>query len=218
MIAIREKTTLFNVLMTLYKSALYLLWNQQDIVVGTPVSGRTNQQFAGTMGMFVNTLAIRSKADGAMTFKEYLDQIKETMQQALEHQAYPLDELIETLGTPTTAGHSPLFRFMFAYEIAIPTEFKINELKVVTDENISDGSAMIDLSFVILEDATHGRIQIEYNTSQFRRETVQFLFETFNQITEIVLHDYHIRLDEIYTPNFSDNGSVWNDQQFEFNF
>ncbi|MCP1132754.1 amino acid adenylation domain-containing protein [Paenibacillus polysaccharolyticus] len=218
MIAIREKTTLFNVLMTLYKSALYLLWNQQDIVVGTPVSGRTNQQFAGTMGMFVNTLAIRSKADGAMTFKEYLDQIKETMQQALEHQAYPLDELIETLGTPTTAGHSPLFRFMFAYEIAIPTEFKINELKVVTDENISDGSAMIDLSFVILEDATQGRIQIEYNTSQFRRETVQFLFETFNQITEIVLHDYHIRLDEIYTPNFSDNGSVWNDQQFEFNF
>lgn len=213
-----KKTTLFNVLLTLYKCTLHLLWGSEDIVVGTPVSGRVDQEFSDTMGMFVNTLPVRSKPHGSMNYNDYLNHIKMVMQEALKHQLYPLDKLVEELGIATVPGRSPLFRFMFAYEVCRPSVFYIDELKIVANETMDDGSAMMDLSFVILESPTGTEIQVEYDTSQFSKDMVEYIVETFVEIAGQVRDDHDIKLNQIKIRQQNESEGGWNTQQFEFDF
>ncbi|WDQ32372.1 amino acid adenylation domain-containing protein [Paenibacillus marchantiae] len=213
-----KKTTLFNVLLTLYKCTLHLLWGSEDIVVGTPVSGRVEQEFSDTMGMFVNTLPVRSKPHGSMNYNDYLNQIKMIMQEALKHQLYPLDKLVEELGIATAPGRSPLFRFMFSYEVCRPSVFYIDELKIVANETMDDGSAMMDLTFGILESPTGTEIQVEYDTSQFSKDMVEYIVETFVEIASQVRDDHDIKLNQIKIKQQNESEGEWNTQQFEFDF
>lgn len=88
----------FNILLSKYAS-------QEDLIVGSPVAGRTHPDLHNIPGMFVNTLALRNRPEGEKTFKEFLQEVKETSLQGFAKQDYPLEELIEKL--PFFAGYKP---------------------------------------------------------------------------------------------------------------
>ncbi|MFA7746287.1 condensation domain-containing protein, partial [Salinicoccus roseus] len=82
---------------------------QGDIVVGTPIAGRPHADLEPIIGMFDNTLAIRTAPMAEKTFLDYITETKETMLKAFEHQEYPFEELVEKLGVKRDLSRNPLF-------------------------------------------------------------------------------------------------------------
>src|SRR6202042_3248572 len=78
----RQGATLYMTLLAAFKVLLYQYSGQEDICVGTPVAGRNQQELEGLIGFFINTLALRSRLRGNMSFTELLQEIKDTTLEA----------------------------------------------------------------------------------------------------------------------------------------
>ncbi|MBQ1467882.1 MAG: AMP-binding protein, partial [Solobacterium sp.] len=101
--------------MILLSSAMVLLGKysrQEDIVIGTPISGRTHKDTEKMLGMFINTLAMRGRPEGKKTYLEFLSEIKETCLRAYENQEYPFEELVEAVDVVRDMSRNPLFDVM----------------------------------------------------------------------------------------------------------
>lgn len=118
------------VLLSAYSILLSIYSGQKDIVVGTPVAGRSRADLQPLIGMFVNIIPLRSLPENQKTFIDYLAEVKETALSAFENQDYLFDELIRKLNVSRDAGRNPLFDASFALQnmdTAIP---EIDELSI----------------------------------------------------------------------------------------
>ncbi len=113
----QEGCSLFTVLLAAVKLLLYRYTGQQDIIVGVPVAGRDHADLEQQVGYYVNAVALRTNfQDGAVSFTNYLQQIKDRLLQCYAHQVYPLDQLVEDLDIQTERSRSPVFDVMINYE------------------------------------------------------------------------------------------------------
>ncbi|MCP4146735.1 MAG: SDR family NAD(P)-dependent oxidoreductase, partial [bacterium] len=116
----RERgTTLYMSLLTLYYLFISKITNQEDIIVGTPVSGRKHFGLERIIGMFVNTVALRSFPTGEKTFDQFAGEVSEGAIKAFENQEYPFEDLVENLSLTRDTGRNPLFDVMFVYETLV---------------------------------------------------------------------------------------------------
>jgi amino acid adenylation domain-containing protein len=104
------------VLLSVFNILLSRLSNQEDIIVGTPVAGRRHADLEPIIGMFVNTLALRSHPIGEKTFRQFLSEVKTQTLEAFENQDYQFEELVEQVEVKRDAGRNPLFDVMFLDE------------------------------------------------------------------------------------------------------
>ncbi|WP_262947050.1 condensation domain-containing protein [Xenorhabdus indica] len=88
-------TTLFMMLLTAYKALLFRLTTQEDLVVGVPIANRHYQGIEKTIGLFVNTVAIRSQCTPEMPFNDFLEIVKNNTLDAYEHQDIPFERVVE---------------------------------------------------------------------------------------------------------------------------
>ncbi|MCP4218698.1 MAG: amino acid adenylation domain-containing protein, partial [bacterium] len=119
----RREVTLFMVLAALYSLLLSKLGNTEDVVFGIPTAGRSHRQLEPLIGLFVNTLALRFRPEGKKEFELYLEEVKNRTLRAFENQEYPLERLIDRLGSSLErdAGRSALFDTMMALQdIGLP--------------------------------------------------------------------------------------------------
>ncbi|MBF2047252.1 MAG: hypothetical protein IGS54_07795 [Elainella sp. C42_A2020_010] len=108
-----EGITLYMSLLAAFQVLLYRYTGQEDVVIGTPASGRSQTEFAKTVGFFINMIALRSNLAGNPTFTELLTQVRQTVLEALAHQSYPAPVLIERLGMNRDLSQPGLFRASF---------------------------------------------------------------------------------------------------------
>ncbi len=172
----------FNVLLSRYSG-------QEDIIVGTPSAGRTHSDLDNTIGMFVNTLAIRNNINKEMSFKELLEEVKETTLGAFENQDYQLDELIEKLNIKRESGRNPLFDFMFVMQNLDLKENKVGSLDINSFEP-NFGVSKFDLSLIITEEENETHGIIEYSTDLFKRESIERLQKHFQNSLEFNFRRY----------------------------
>src|SRR4029077_1491547 len=91
----REEATLFMTLLAAFQSLLHRYSGQNDIVVGTPIAGRTSVEVEALIGFFVNMLVLRTDASGDPTFRELLGRAKRVAFNAYAHQDVPFEKLVE---------------------------------------------------------------------------------------------------------------------------
>ena len=103
------------------------LSGNEDIVTGSPVSGRTSH-FLDTVGMFVNTIALGSKPEGTKSVMQLMQEIRDTSISAIDNQNYPFGELVKKLGIDT-AGRNPLFDVMLSYQSFEMTDITFGDEK-----------------------------------------------------------------------------------------
>ncbi|WP_198299658.1 MupA/Atu3671 family FMN-dependent luciferase-like monooxygenase [Tumebacillus avium] len=115
-LAQEQGVTLYTLLLTAYQVLLHRYSGQEDIVVGSPMAGRSKGQFAKTVGYFVNPVALRAQVSGDMPFADLLAKGKTTVLQALDHQAYPFALLVENLQPQRDPSYSPLFQVIFSLQ------------------------------------------------------------------------------------------------------
>lgn len=115
-LASAHKTTVFNVMLSLWHLVLHKYSDRSDIRVGIPVAGRTQPETTVMQGCFINNLVTSSKFESDMSFASLLLQIKTFNEQALARQNVPFEVLVEALGVTGNLQHHPLYQTSFNFQ------------------------------------------------------------------------------------------------------
>lgn len=160
---------------TYFLSAFYILLSKyadtEDIIIGTPMSGRNHGNYFHTIGMFVNTIAMRNQPSADKTICNFVGEVKEQVLTALENQDYPLGDLIQKLKISSYDGN-PLFRVMFAYQ-----DKKLEKI-VFADKKIQlypieTNVSKYDLTFNIIPYGNETLLNVEYASALYFESTIQ---------------------------------------------
>ncbi|HEX7314138.1 MAG TPA: amino acid adenylation domain-containing protein [Pyrinomonadaceae bacterium] len=177
--------TLFMVLLAAFDVLLYRYTGRTDVVVGTPVAGRNRREVENLIGFFVNTLALRTKLDGPVSFRELLRRVRETTVGAFAHQELPFERVVDELRPERDTSHAPLFQVMFALQNASDDELELTGVGVEELE-AETGAAKLDLRLSALEfDGLS--ISIRYSTDLFDAPRIRLMLEHYRVLLEGVV-------------------------------
>ncbi|MFB7816379.1 amino acid adenylation domain-containing protein [Paenibacillus chitinolyticus] len=195
-LAANSGTTLYMVLLAAYFALLSQYTGQDEIIVGTPVSGRRHADTEAAVGMFVNTLALRGRMQASQSFAELLQHVKALALAAFERQDYPFDELLDKLNPVRDLSRNPVFdtMFMFQNEAVQPSRAGALTYKI---EEINPGISKFDFSLQVTKDPTDGetlQCTWEYAVRLFVPETIRLLAKRYIRILEVVSADPAVRL------------------------
>ncbi len=178
--------TLFMTLMAGVNGLLSRYTNTRDIILGTPVAGRAHSDLESQIGLYLNTLAIRTKFEETSTFEELLAIEKETLLNAYSHQEYPFDSLIEVLEIKRDLSRSALFDALVVFqnqrELLASSELQVAGVDITSYEGTKKSFSKFDLSFAFLEVEDQLLLHIEYNTDIYELDFIERLsvhFENF---------------------------------------
>lgn len=186
----------------MYLSALIILMgkysNQEDIVIGTPISGRVHHDTESMIGMFVNTLAMRGRPEKNKKFSHFLQEIKNTSINAYENQEYPFEELVESVGVQRDMSRNPLFDVLLVLQNNESSDLILNGNNAIalTYEN---KVAKFDLTFSISEKELCKEIELEYCTELFKNETAYNMLQHYIKVLDEVTSDPEIVISNIST-------------------
>lgn len=188
--------TLYMVMMAAYSILLSRYASQEDIVIGSPTMGRTHADVLQTVGMFVNTLALRVKPEGTKTFDQFLCEVKQTTLQAFEHQDYPYEELIEKLGLRRDLSRNPLFDTVFTLQNLGIEELALDGL-TVSSRSWDGRMSKFDLTLTVTENDRGMSIEAEYAAKLLKAGTIERLMTHYIEVLRSVVVSRHIKLEDI---------------------
>ncbi|MFF2886147.1 amino acid adenylation domain-containing protein [Paenibacillus sp. NPDC057967] len=191
----KHEATLFMTLLSLFKVLLYRYTGVSDIIVGFPISGRHLPGTEHAIGVFVNTLPLRTGVSGLQTFAELLGEVRKTALNAYENQDVPFDRLVETIKPERNLSHNPLFQVLFTYQNALPP-IRTGD-RSITYEAIDGGTSKFDLSLDIFEGPDGPTCIFEYNTDLYDRDRIVRMAEHFQVLAEAVTGDESCRIAEL---------------------
>nr|P0C064.2 RecName: Full=Gramicidin S synthase 2; AltName: Full=Gramicidin S synthase II; Includes: RecName: Full=ATP-dependent proline adenylase; Short=ProA; AltName: Full=Proline activase; Includes: RecName: Full=ATP-dependent valine adenylase; Short=ValA; AltName: Full=Valine activase; Includes: RecName: Full=ATP-dependent ornithine adenylase; Short=OrnA; AltName: Full=Ornithine activase; Includes: RecName: Full=ATP-dependent leucine adenylase; Short=LeuA; AltName: Full=Leucine activase [Brevibacillus b len=197
-VATETGTTLYMVLLAAYNVLLSKYSGQEDIIVGTPIVGRSHTDLENIVGMFVNTLAMRNKPEGEKTFKAFVSEIKQNALAAFENQDYPFEELIEKLEIQRDLSRNPLFDTLFSLQNIGEESFELAELTCKPFDLVSKlEHAKFDLSLVAVEKEEEIAFGLQYCTKLYKEKTVEQLAQHFIQIVKAIVENPDVKLSDI---------------------
>ena len=157
-----------------------------DICVGIPVSGRTTK-FLNTIGMFVNTIALRSNIDGNLTVNSLMQSLKDDSISAINNQNYPFNELVNKLGI-SNPNRNPIFDVMFAYQSDSMTHITFDDKKA-TALPVTLAGVKCDMTFNIFQRTEDVVLMVEYSTDLFKEKTVNRFIQAYKDILSQCLNE-----------------------------
>ncbi|NVO09465.1 MAG: amino acid adenylation domain-containing protein [Bacteroidales bacterium] len=170
--------------------------NLDDILIASPVSGRSNPDIQKMIGMFVNMLIMRNFPRKDRTFREFLNEVKKNSIEAFKNQDYPFEDLIKKLEIYGNMGRNPLLHVVFAMQNMENEEFELEGIKI-TPYDYEYKNAQFDLLFVAIEMGDEISIKIEYSTELFSEPTIIKMKERFLEILKQVIEFENIEISKI---------------------
>ncbi|WP_053002644.1 non-ribosomal peptide synthetase, partial [Kordia jejudonensis] len=178
--------TLFMTLLSAYKILLYRYTQQTDITVGTPIANREQEEIAGLVGFFINTIVLRNQLNTNEDFNSLLQQVKQTCLSAYTHQDVPFERIVDHLAVERDQSRSPLFQTMFIFQNTEEIgEMNLGESSVETVAT-THTTAQFDLLFTAMETASEIAIHIEYVTALFKEETIARIAKHFENLLKSI--------------------------------
>lgn len=194
---VRENdATLFMVLLAGFKVLLYKYSGQEDIIVGTPVSGRNRTELLNIVGMFVNVLAIRSNPRGDKTFKNFLGELKKITVDAFDNQDFQFEELIEVLNVRRDTSRNPIFDVMFSIENIESKNISIDSVEI-EDYKRENTISKFDLTLNAVENTDNIYFSFEYCKKLFRKDTIERMANHYINILKSITNKPDIELDKL---------------------
>lgn len=186
-IARSNNTTLFNLFFTAFLILIKKMYQQDDVIVGVPSSGRNRADTQSTIGMFVNTLPIRSTASNKMSFKDMLSITKEDLIFAIKNQDYPLEQIIDNTHSQTFSHKNALFDTLFVWNEGFNEDLDSENIKW-KKRNVNRQKCIIDLMFLFNEEKNHLDCSIEYSTELFKNTTIESIANSFDEIIKQIVN------------------------------
>jgi len=182
----REGATLFMTLLAAFNVLLLRYTGRKDIVIGSPVAGRSKSVTEGLIGFFVNVLALRIKLDDNPTFYELLKQVRAVTLDAYTHQDLPFEKLIEELHPDRNQNYAPLYNVMFVFQNAPMSTLELPGLALSLID-VEKGTAKLDLSVYAGETSRGVALAMTYNTDLFNRQTIIQMLSRFQTLLENIV-------------------------------
>ncbi|NDB84454.1 MAG: non-ribosomal peptide synthetase, partial [Alphaproteobacteria bacterium] len=181
-----QGTTLFMTLLGAFQVLLYRYTGQEDIVIGSPIANRHYKEIEELIGFFINTLALRGKLRGELTFYEVLSQVKETTLNAYAHQDVPFEQLVDHLQVTRKINCNPVFQVVFVLQNTGNTNF---ELEGIESRFVGSDTALskFDLSLFGREVEDGLILSFEYAKDLFKSETIERLARHFVCLLEEIV-------------------------------
>ena len=183
----REGVTLFMALLAAFDVLLYRWSGQADLVVGTPIAGRTRTETEGLIGLFVNTLAMRATLEDELTFRALLARTREGCLGAYAHQDMPFERLVAELDSERDMSRTPLFQVLFALQNAPPEQTTATPASTPPALRrrgmaLDGGTAKFDLTFALREGPRGISGVMEYATDLFDGATIERMLVGFRAL------------------------------------
>lgn len=182
----KQGATLFMTLMAGVNALLYRYTGQQDIIIGMPIAGREHPDLENQIGLYLNTLAIRTKLEENITFRALVQKEKDLLLSAYEHQIYPFDELVGKLNLKRNTSRSALFDVLVVFQ-------NQNQLKLGNTDQYIKGlqaesydyhkkTSQFDVSYTFTEEEEQLGLMIEYNTDIYDDSLIHRMFIHFENL------------------------------------
>jgi len=209
-----EGATLYMAVLAAFAVLLARYGGSQDVVVGTPIAGRTRKEVEEMVGLFMNTLVLRTDLSGDPTFRELVGRVRETVLGAWEHQGVPFARVIAELQPERSLSHSTLFQVLFQLdnnaEVAEggspPAGLRMAELSRDAD------TAKLDLALLL--NAHSGGITggLQYSADLFERGTAARMVEHVERLLAQVAADPDRRVSRLELISRAERARVvgWN--------
>ncbi len=200
--------TLYMVLLSVFQIVLSYHTGQEDLLVGSPMVGRSRAEFEGIVGLFTNPVVLRANLSGNPTFLEFLGQVRQTVLAALEHQDFPTVLMVERLRPSRDLSRPPLCQVMFVLdkphrlaEQGAPTfeaggtGLRMNPGGLVLESfPLERRAATLDLVLLIIETPESLSASMRYNTDLFDPSTIARMSGYFETLLRHVVGQPATRL------------------------
>ncbi|ASF29003.1 peptide synthetase [Bacillus amyloliquefaciens] len=193
-LAQKAGTTLYTVLLAAYKVLLHKYTGQEDIVVGTPASGRNHPDVENIIGIFIQTIGIRTKPLANRKFTDYLEEVKRQTLDAFENQDYPFDRLVEKLKRETT-GKS-LFNTMFVFQNIEFHEIRHDECTFKVKER-NPGVSLYDLMLTVEDAGQQIEMHFDFKPGQFEKDTIEQITRHYVSILKSLVKQPEMTLSSV---------------------
>ena len=194
-----KQGTLFVGLLAIWKILLRKYSGQEDIIMGSPVSGRDHLDLQDQIGFYVNTLALRNTVDTTQNFDAFFEGIKQRTLQSFEHQMYPFDKLVEHLSISRDMSRNPVFDIF----LTLQNTGEVNEnLNISPDlyntiEDAGGELAKFDVSIHFKEVGKGLYFQITYNTEVYEETMIRQLMNHYKALTANLLATPTTTIDDV---------------------
>ena len=181
-------------------SAFYILLHkystQNDVIIGSPVAGRTNPDLSKVYGYFVNPLPLCANFEGDPTFKELLKQVQGSVFAGLENQEYPFALLVDRLSLEHDPSRSAIFQVMFVYLVHRLEQVGVDGNSIAADVAlpvhylaIPEEEGQFDITMSIYEENGEFHGAFKYNTDLFYEATIARMAGHYNALLEEIIED-----------------------------
>ncbi len=191
-----EHATLFMTLLGAFEILLHRYTGQTDIVVGTPIAGRTRVEVEELIGFFVNMLVMRTDASGDPTFREFLGRVAKVAFDAYDHQDVPFEKLVGELHPHRDPARNPFFQVVFALQNVPRPSPSIGQVKL-TRLSTQKPFTRFDLE-VHVQEVEDGLVcRFIYNSTLFDAPTIARMKEHFRVLLDAIVADPNVRLSQL---------------------
>ncbi|MFJ4011024.1 amino acid adenylation domain-containing protein [Streptomyces sp. NPDC090026] len=169
---------------------LHRLGGDDDITLGSPIAGRTDEALDDLVGFFVNTWVLRVGLTAGDSFTRVLEQVRGKALAAYDHQDLPFERLVELLRPERSTAHHPLFQVTLAWQNSVRQELDLPGV-TATMEPVPTGTAKFDLFFNLMPHPTDGTVTVdlEYATDLFGPASAAAIAERYRSVLEQVAED-----------------------------
>ena len=196
-LAHREGTSLFTVLLTAFNVLLYRYGHQEDICIGVPVAGRRFLETECLIGLFVNTLAIRTDLSGNPRFRDLLARVRDTLLEAHANQDLPFEKIVEELQPKRSLARNPIFQVMMTV-LKEPLRVRNFGSLKASPYGVGTSSSPLDLTALAVE-AADGSVwwRFQYSKDLFDALRVRRMISHYQMLLNSILENPEWRIGDL---------------------
>jgi non-ribosomal peptide synthetase component F len=208
----QHNVTLFMLLLAAFQLLLHRYTGQKDIVVASPIAGRTRPGTESLIGYLINTLALRGRFTRELTFEELLRQVREVTLGAYEHQELPFENLVGQLQPERNLSYTPLVQVLFVLQNLPQTRGKaatsgaadVADAPSTATDNSAEpppqlvlGTTKFDITLWLRESGGAINGAVEYNTDLFSAQRVLRFIGHYKQLLNAIVNNPQQRVSEL---------------------
>jgi amino acid adenylation domain-containing protein len=215
--ATERGSTLFMVMLGLYGLLLHRYSRQDDILIGSPISGRNHAECNSLMGSFINRLVFRLRIDPKLSFGDWLQEVRRMSLEAYRHQDTPFEELVKALDLRRDAARAPIVQTMFMYQDIRNRDDELDGIER-RQVNIDRSGAQSDLDAWVKREARGMTGGLEYPIALFEHASVQTFASALVEMAQQVAGNPNVSIAELASATAEERARIddWNRTTAEF--
>ncbi|HEY2116060.1 MAG TPA: condensation domain-containing protein, partial [Candidatus Angelobacter sp.] len=183
-----ENASMFILLLAVFEAVIARYTGQKDFAVGCPVANRDRVETEELIGFFLNTLVMRANLSKESTFKQLLEQVRESALKGFAHQDVPFEKVVEVSAPDRDLSRSPMFQVMFTLQDSQLPKPQTGSLGLRLMP-VEITTSKCDLILMVAVEEQGPTLRLNYSTDLFEEKTIQRMGEHWKRMLEAMVEE-----------------------------